>query len=378
MSSDMTATLSPEQTADKSIRAITSAIRYRVLRSNICIRIWYHIAMRHFSFSIFFTVLSVIVAGVFLGPSAALTTIILIAIEISFSFDNAIINAKILARLSPLWQKLFLTIGMIVAIVGMRFVFPILIVMVTAHLPWSTVIEYALHDPKRYAENLEEAHVAISAFGGSFLLTLALYFLFDDKRQELWLKKIEQPLQRVGGSLWLPPAMAAIIVAIIGVIHGEGALEAGLIGVVSYTAINGLILGLGKLTGDTNSKALYVGWSAFIAFMYLQVLDASFSFDGVLGAFAITDKILLIALGLGVGALWVRSLTVYMVRRGTLDEYIYLEHGAHYAILTLAAALLISIFVEVPDAITGIVGLGIIGASFVASRQARQLHHKRA
>jgi hypothetical protein len=334
--------------------------------------------MRHFSISLILTVASVLFAAIFLGPAAAITTIILIAIEIAFSFDNAIINAKVLARLSPTWQKLFLTIGMVVAIVGMRFVFPILIVMITAHLPWHEVLQYALHDPARYAEHLEKAHVAISSFGGSFLLTLALYFLFDDKRKELWLKRIERPLQRLGGSLWLPPLLSAVIVAIVCGIHGGEALRAGLIGVVAYTAINGFIIGLGKLSGQADSKAMYVGWGAFIAFMYLQILDASFSFDGVLGAFAITDKIVLIALGLGVGALWVRSLTVYMVKKGTLDEYIYLEHGAHYAILTLAAALLLSIFVEIPDAITGIVGLGVIGASFQASVQAKRAHHRRS
>lgn len=332
--------------------------------------------MRHFTISLVLTVVAIVAAGLSLGIGAAITTLVLIAIEIAFSFDNAIINAKILARLSPLWQRLFLTLGMVVAIIGMRFVFPIVIVMVTAHLPWSTVLQYALHDPTRYAENLARAHISISAFGGGFLLTLAFYFMFDDKRRELWLTRIERPLQRAGGSFWLPPLLVAAIITLLGLLYGHHgtALIAGLIGLVSYAAINGFILLLGKITGTSgtdNHKTQYVGWGAFIAFMYLQVLDASFSFDGVLGAFAITNKVILIALGLGVGALWVRSLTVYMVKRGTLDEYIYLEHGAHYAILALAVALLLSIFVEVPDAITGTVGLGIIGASFVASRQAR-------
>lgn len=327
--------------------------------------------MRHFAFSILFTIASVIIAAVTLGPGAAVTTMILIAIEIAFSFDNAIINAKILARLSPLWQKLFLTIGMVIAIVGMRFVFPILIVMITAHLPWGDVLQFALHDPARYAENLEKAHVSISAFGGSFLLTLALYFLFDDERKELWLKRIERPLQKIGGSFWLPPTLAIIVVAVVSVLYHDHikALIPGLIGVAAYALMHSFILLMSKLTGGADSKSHYVGWAAFAAFMYLQVLDASFSFDGVLGAFAISDKIILIALGLGVGALWVRSLTVYMVRKGTLEQYIYLEHGAHYAILTLSAALLISIFVSVPDAITGIVGLGVIGASAYASVQ---------
>jgi hypothetical protein len=280
--------------------------------------------MRHFSFSLIFTVVAVLAAGLTLGIGAAITTLILIAIEIAFSFDNAIINAKVLARLSPLWQKLFLTIGMVIAIVGMRFVFPIVIVMVTAHLPWATVLQYALHDPKQYAAHLAEAHTSISAFGGSFLLTLALYFLLDDERKELWLVRIERPLQRVGGSLWLPPVLAAIVVTFVslGYHDTKTVLASSLIGIAAYAAINGFIALLGKATGQGKGRGQYTGWGAFIAFMYLQVLDASFSFDGVLGAFAITNKVILIALGLGVGALWVRSLTVYMVKKGTLDEYL--------------------------------------------------------
>ncbi|MDB5169169.1 MAG: hypothetical protein JWO41_525 [Candidatus Saccharibacteria bacterium] len=335
--------------------------------------------IRYFGTSVFLTVAAIVYALFGISPAAAVSTAILIAIEVAFSFDNAIINAKILERLSKTWQQLFLTIGMIFAIVGMRFVFPILIVMVTAHLPWHQVIDDALHHPKTYGEHLAEAHASISAFGGGFLLVLTLYFLFDDVRKEIWLERIERPLQKIGGNVLLPPFIAALAVGVVGLFagHEQGVvLRAGLVGVASYTLIKLFIDGLGKLSGNDNSTKQYTGWGAFLAFMYLQILDASFSFDGVLGAFAITDKIVLIALGLGVGAIWVRSLTVYMVRKGTLSAYIYLEHGAHYAIFVLAAALLGSIFFEVPDALTGIVGLGVIGSSFLASRQALHARHR--
>ncbi|MDB5164727.1 MAG: hypothetical protein JWL89_353 [Candidatus Saccharibacteria bacterium] len=332
--------------------------------------------LRYFGFSGFITLAAIAVAFIGLGAGAAITTIVLIAIEIAFSFDNAILNAKILERLSKTWQQLFLTIGMIFAIVGVRFVFPILIVMVTAGLGWGQVIDDALHHPDVYGKHLEEAHASISAFGGAFLLTLTLYFLFE-ARDILWLKRIERPLQKVPSGVWLPPLLSALVVILVGLFAGKHSgevLRAGLIGVVSYAAIKIFIDALGKLAPA--GQKIYTGWSAFLAFMYLQVLDASFSFDGVLGAFAITDQVLLIALGLGVGAIWVRSLTVFLVRNGTLNTYQFLEHGAHYAIFVLAAALLSSIYYEVPDAITGIVGLGVIGSSFVASREA--MHAKRA
>jgi hypothetical protein len=327
--------------------------------------------LRLFGFSIFITVAAIFVALFGLGTEAAITTIILIAIEVAFSFDNAVINAKVLERLSKFWQQLFLTVGMVFAIVGMRFVFPIVIVMVTANLPWSEVINDALHHPEVYSEHLLEAHAAIAAFGGAFLLTLTLYFLFDDFREEVWLERIERPLQKMKSGIWLPPLIVVFVVGLLSLFAGHESktvLTAGLAGVGGYVAIKLFIETLSKL--EPTGKKLYTGWAAFGAFMYLQVLDASFSFDGVLGAFAITDKVLLIALGLGVGAIWVRSMTVYLVRKGTLNSYIYLEHGAHYAILSLAVALFSSLFISIPDAVTGIAGLGIIFASFQASREA--------
>ena len=325
--------------------------------------------LHYFRFSALLTIAAILVAGLAQGVGAAVTVAVLIAIEIAFSFDNAIINAKVLERLSKVWQHLFLTVGMVVAIIGVRFLLPIVIVMLTAHLSWSQVIREALHQPSLYGQHLTAAHTSIAAFGGSFLLTLALYFLFDDNRDVLWLERLERPLQRLGGA----PVLVALIVLLLSAFagnHSGEVLRTGLIGTVAYTLLKLCTDGLDKLMPERRGH--YLGWGAFLAFMYLQVLDASFSFDGVLGAFAITNKVLLIALGLGVGAIWVRSLTVVLVRRGTLKVYIYLEHGAHYAILALAVALLASIFFNVPDAVAGISGLGVIGASFIASHQALQ------
>lgn len=339
--------------------------------------------LRIFGFSILLTIASIFIAGFELGLGAAVTIMVLIAIEISFSFDNAVINARVLERLSPFWQKLFLTVGILIAVVGMRFVFPIVIVMITADLSWKTVVDTALNHPEEYAKHLEEAHPSISSFGGAFLLVLSLYFFFDNARKELWLKRVERPLQRLGGTIWLPPLLASIVIFILSRFshdHSAEILQAGLAGAIGYAAIRLLIEGLSKATGqdkETSDKAVkYTGWAAFVAFIYLEVLDASFSFDGVLGAFAITDQVLLIALGLGVGAIWVRSMTIYFVKHGTLNSYKYLEHGAHYAILFLSIALLGSLFAHIPEAVTGVTGLGIIIASYIASREAARDHKK--
>jgi hypothetical protein len=205
-------------------------------------------------------------------------------------------------------------------------------------------------------------------------MTLEAYFLFDDARQVVWLERLERPLQKIGGTIWLPPILVEAVVVLVALFsseHSSEILQAGFIGVGAYFLIKIFVDGLSKLSSGSNDAQKYTGWSAFMAFIYLQILDASFSFDGVLGAFAITNNIVIIVLGLGVGAIWVRSLTVYMVRHGLLQEYRYLEHGAHYAILSLAIAFFVSIFVDVPDVITGLVGIGIIIASFLSSREAK-------
>ncbi|MEO8104951.1 MAG: DUF475 domain-containing protein [Candidatus Saccharibacteria bacterium] len=336
---------------------------------------------RHFGFSGLLTAAAIITAFIMFGSAGAVAALVLIAIEVAFSFDNAILNAKILERLPPLWRKLFLTVGMVIAILGMRFIFPIAIVAVTAHLSWRTVIDDALYHPAVYADYLHNAHASIAAFGGAFLLTLTFYFFLDHKREILWLDRLERPLQRLGGAVWIAPLAGLIVVSGAALLAPASAvvMQAGVTGVLSYVALKVFIDVLARLTGD-DSKQQYSGWGALLAFLYLELLDASFSFDGVLGAFAITDKVILIALGLGVGAIWVRSLTVWLVEKGTLSELIYLEHGAHYAILVLAVALLSSVFFEIPDAVTGVVGLGVIGASYIASREVirSQSAHKAA
>jgi len=108
--------------------------------------------------------------------------------------------------------------------------------------------------------------------------------------------------------------------------------------------------------------------------LYLEVLDASFSFDGVIGAFAITKDIIIIMIGLGVGAWFVRSMTIYLVEKGTLSAYIYLEHGAHYAIGALALIMIASVKFHIPEVITGLIGIAFIGLAFMSSVKHRRLN----
>lgn len=314
-----------------------------------------------------------------LGLAALFTTIILTLVELTFSFDNSLINARILQHMSPFWQRMFMTIGILIAVFGMRVVFPIVMVMVTAGLDWSSVIDLALNKPDEYSKILIEAHPVIAGFGGMFLLMLGLEYFFDRERKVLWLSPIEQPLRTIG-RWWMPTVVSLLILIVLTLLpqnhYGLKFFEAGIAGIVVFIIVHGLVSLLEKKQksqlGDSTAPIVRTGLAGFASFMYLEVLDASFSFDGVLGALAITQNVILIAVGLGIGALWIRSMTLYIVRKRVLYSYKYLEHGAHFTILMLATVLLAGVFLEVPEFIPGVLGLSIIGTAVYSSVRANR------
>ena len=324
------------------------------------------------------------------GVTGLAVTAILAILEVSLSFDNAVVNATVLVRMSAFWQKIFLTVGVAIAVFGMRLVFPLLIVGLTAKLTPMEAVRLALEkgnpDEKgTYGYLLHQAHPAIAAFGDIFLLMLFLDFIFEE-REITWLTWIEGPLARIGKLDQLSVVVSLVVLVLaateLAPAGKEGTvLLAGTLGMITYLVVNGL----GELFHvdaehevDENGEAvidaqgsrqavLAVGKAAFFLFLYLEVLDASFSFDGVVGAFAITSDPILIAIGLGIGAMFIRSLTVYLVRKGTLAEYVYLEHGALWAIGALAFLLLFTMRYNVPEVVTGLIGVGFIAAAFVSS-----------
>ncbi len=338
-----------------------------------------HSPLRIFAFSAIATVAMLVLVLLGMGWSAFVVAAVLIIIETAFSFDNAIINAKVLARLSKFWQNMFLTVGILIAVFGMRVIFPVVLVMITADLNWNQVIDLALHHPDEYAHALEKANPTISAYGGAFLLMLALHFFLDGARDIHWLAAFEKRFQKLA-SPFSAPAIALVILSIFSFMpanpHPWDTFKAGVLGILTYMALHGVTTLIEKKnpvpTSGAKEVAKLTGMAAFTTFLYLEFLDASFSFDGVIGAFAITSDVILIAAGLGVGALWVRSLTVFMVRRGTLNEYKYLDHGAHYTVLALAFVLLASAFVHLPEVVTGLLGLLFITASVISSIQSRK------
>ncbi|GAB0104076.1 DUF475 domain-containing protein [Nocardia sp. JMUB6875] len=345
--------------------------------------------MRIFGLSIVVTVLALIAALVYGGPTALLLCAILGILEVSLSFDNAVINASILQRMSDFWQRIFLTIGVVIAVFGMRLVFPLAIVWITAGLNPVRAFDLAMNPPAdgaltfpdgsaSYEKLLTDAHPQIAAFGGAFLLLLFFNFILEE-HEVTWLGWIERPLAKLGklDMLAVVLTLGGIVIAaeFIATEDDRGTvLLAGILGVMTYILVDGLGSMFhaeehaeGAASGPSGAVKA-TGKAAFFLFLYLEVLDASFSFDGVIGAFAITSDPILIALGLGlIGAMFVRSITVYLVRKGTLSEYVYLEHGAFWAIGALAVILLITIGVHVNEVISGLVGVAFIGAAFITS-----------
>jgi len=348
-----------------------------------------HSGLRIFLFSILLTIGTLLWAFTSLGPAGLLAALILIIIEVTFSLDNAIINAKTLVKMSRLWQTLFLTVGILIAIFGVRLILPIVLVMVSANMDFQTVLNAALYDSEKYSHALEEAYPKLAAFGGAFLLMLALHFFLDKERQVHWFKSFEKWAQRYA-TFWAPALVAIIVITILTFLpfneHPVETAISGGLGIAAYTVLHFLVRIFesikNKMTGENKKGAKSMlpqtGVVALTSFIYLEVLDASFSFDSVIGAFAVTTNIVLIALGLGVGAIWVRSLTVYMVRRGTLSQYRYLEHGAHYTIFVLAGVLLFGIFAHVPEAVAGVVSIGMITSAVIASLEANRKDRKNA
>jgi hypothetical protein len=338
-----------------------------------------HSPLRIFAVSGFISLVVLGLVGYYLGFSAMLIALMLVIIELTFSFDNAIINARVLTSMSPFWQRMFMTVGILIAVFGMRIVFPILIVMFTAGLSWSEVVGLALNEPDKYSEVLKHAHPAISAFGGMFLLMLALHFFFDATRNVHWIARIERPLQTVGKK-WMNAVVCLLLLAVFVVLpfnhHQMETLSAGLVGIFTYSLIH-VASELfthqhEKAEKKAGKKLQRTAMAGLASFIYLEVLDASFSFDGVIGAFAVTKDVVLIAAGLGVGALWVRSLTLFIVRRKVLHTYRYLEHAAHYVIGALAVTLLIGLFYEIQEMYVGLVGVGVIIAAVVSSTKANK------
>jgi len=312
--------------------------------------------VQYFRSSIIISIIGLVIAYFIGGFYAMYITALLAVLEVSLSFDNAVVNAKVLGTMEPVWQKRFITFGIPIAVFGMRFLFPIIIVAVAGGLGIVETFDLAINQPEHYQHTLESVEKLIYAFGGSFLLMVFLSFLFDDDREDKWIKVIED--SSVLNKMGTVNNIEIMIATAIG-IYLTSITDSSAISVAYFTGIllYSFIASLDDLMSTDGVR------SGIMGLLYLEILDASFSFDGVIGAFALSSNIFIIMIGLGIGAMFVRSLTIYFVEKKTLTEYRYLEHGAHYAIAALALIMLLKIFFHIPEAIVGTIGVTFIAIS---------------
>lgn len=333
--------------------------------------------MRHFTLSFFVTIVLMGLAGwwgyTHGGTSAMLQalwiTAVLGVLEVSLSFDNAVVNASVLRHWNEFWRRLFLTVGILIAVFGMRLLFPLLIVSVATGLGLVDVWHMAINTPREYSRHLTANHAEVASFGGAFLMLVFLNFLFDEEKELHWLGWIEEKLGQYGTEglavlLTLSAVFASM--ALVPDARKLSVLASGVFGVVIYVGVD-WVSGLLEEEEADPSIGKMVSRGSIGGFMYLEVLDASFSFDGVIGAFAITSDVVVIMLGLAIGAMFVRSMTVFLVDKGTLQEFVYLEHGAHYAIGILALIMFASVEYEIPEWFTGLAGVAFILVSLWSS-----------
>jgi len=340
--------------------------------------------LQFYKFSLIFTVTCLALAvwygiastGTLSGTLGILWIVVILSIlEVSLSFDNAVVNATVLREMDEKWQKRFLVWGIAIAVFGTRIVFPLAIVAVAAGIGPIQALHLSLNDPVEYERLVSAAHIGIAGFGGAFLAMVGLKFFFDASKEVHWISAVEKQLTKVSA---LPAIEIALLLVVLWVISlqlsaGEALtfLTAGLLGLVTYISVDALGTWL-DLREEAKKASGAVMRSGLGGFLYLEVLDASFSFDGVIGAFALSNNMVIIALGLSIGAMFVRSMTIHLVKKGTLAQYRYLEHGAFWAIIVLGGIMLTSAIVHIPEAFTGLIGATLIGLSLWWS-----IRHKR-
>lgn len=305
--------------------------------------------------------------GTLAGTASLLWIVVVLSIlEVSLSFDNAVVNAKVLTEMDEVWQKRFLTWGMVIAVFGMRIVFPLAIVAIAAKLGPVAAVQLSLNDPEQYEKIVSSAHVGIAGFGGAFLAMVGLKFFFDADKDVHWIAAIEQRLTSFARIEALEIALLLIVLYVISLslpdIEALTFIVAGTLGIVTFIAVEAVSTIL-EMQEEARAATGAVVRSGLGGFLYLNVLDGSFSFDGVIGAFALSNNMVVIALGLSIGAMFVRSMTIMLVQKGTLAQYRYLENGAFWAIVALGVIMLLSAKYHIPEAVTGLIGAILIGLS---------------
>ena len=209
-----------------------------------------------------------------MGAAALVITIILSILEITLSADNAVVNSRVLVKMSKKWQIIFLTVGILVAVFLVRFALPIVMVAAMTSLSSGEVLKLALNDAEKYGHYLETIAPSINAFGGIFLFFVAMFFFMEEGRKYLWIRPVEKALQTLAKVPYLKYILAfATFLPVYYITDPENrnaVFGALVVGALVYLVLHSIILMMEQVN-KRNQLKQQVGWAAFVSFMYLDI-----------------------------------------------------------------------------------------------------------
>lgn len=283
--------------------------------------------------------------------------------EITQSIDNVVVNAQILANMSERAKRWFLLWGVLVSVILIRGILPWLILYISEPgLGFFGALVAGFSSQPETEKIIVQGSPRLFLSGGVFLILLFSHWLFLEK------KNIAFTIERffMQHSKWFYAFSVLFLLFILMIIIPTNFVLAiaAIIGEATYLIVHGIRQYAGNIESRLGSQTKLSDWSKIL---YLMVIDATFSFDSVLGAFAFTISIPLILIGSGIGAVVVNRLTVRSI--GQIRKYIYLENGAMYAIGCLGIVMLIEGFgYSLPEWVSPLVTVLIITIFFFKSR----------
>jgi hypothetical protein len=246
--------------------------------------------------------------------------------EIISSIDNAVVNADVLMTVSKRARKWFLTYGMIFAVVLVRGLLPLIIVYFSnPHLGIYGAFSATFSSNQFVRQSIEASKPILLAGGGIYLIFLFFHWFFMEMKEYAFF--IEKHIHK-NYSFWFYSVASIILLVFVWItIHINPLISLGaVVGSSAFFITNGF-----KDNAEQKEKELKSGYLSDLSkIIYLEIIDATFSVDGVLGAFAFTISVPLIIIGNGLGALMVRYFTVHS--SATVRKYKYLKNGAMYSI----------------------------------------------
>lgn len=301
--------------------------------------------------------------------SAVMAVLGLAVFEVILSVDNAVINAHVLHTMSEKAKRWFLIWGMFIAVFLVRGLLPWFIIFVSnPSLGLQGSFVATLSEDPSVVEQIEQTKPVLLMFAGVFLMFLSLYWLFLEKKN--FAMPWEEFIYKNG--IWFYTAVAILLTVLtwFAIQINDMMAFGGVVGSTAFFITHGF-----KQNAELKEKELLhkdshlSDWSKIL---YLEVIDATFSIDGVLGAFAFTFSIPLIIIGSGLGAIAVRQLTISNIER--VQKYKYLKNGAMYSVFFLGCIMLLNAFgYHIPEWISGVTTFVLIGFFYWKSAQELKL-----